>query len=95
MQKDVRIAVLVSILLITVAVLVGCESFKNYQACMADVDCKQVTENVGRQVDHIVVDSTGLVVNATTASLAAGSIIGGIVSFFVGVSKGKKIRKGR
>jgi len=86
--------ILIATLLLLVLIFVGCESAQNYDACLNDPECYAEVVSIQKGVSDAT--TTTLNANPQTApvSLAVGSVLGGIISFLVGLNKGKKIRKG-
>jgi len=86
--------ILIATLLLLVLIFVGCESAKNYDACLNDPQCSEEVQSIKQNVSGATTGTLMATPETSPIAIAAGSVIGGIISFLVGLNKGKKIRKG-
>jgi len=95
-RKEVmRISILYAILLLVTLFFIGCESMQNYNACMNDPTCNEIVRNVQQDVSNSTMRTMDTVPSTTAVGVSVGGLIGAVISFLVGVRKGKTIRKGK
>lgn len=85
------------IVLLVLLVIVGCktvdDSLKAYDACMGDAACIEAVARDKEVASHIVSSSVNSV-TPTNVGLIIGSLVGNVIAFLSGVSRGKRLMKG-
>ena len=80
-------------LLILVVIFLGCETTENYEACLNNPECNAEILQIQSGVTTTTATTLCQVPSTAPYALAVASILGGLTALFVGINKGKKIRK--
>lgn len=86
-----------SIVLLVLLVIVGCktvdDSLKAYDACMGNAACVEAVAS-DKAVSTAVVSSGIDSFTPTNVGLMIGALVGNVIAFLSGVSRGKRLLKG-
>ena len=85
------------IVLLVLLVIIGCktvdDSLQAYNACMGNSECIEAVAR-DKEVATVAVSSSVNSVTPTNVGLMIGALVGNVIAFLSGVSRGKRLLKG-